>query len=399
MIYHSPLMQVQCDALQREFWYQRRAKELPAGGRLKAEPTKPFSALKPAKPESSVDGLFLLTAALAAAPTVFSLLGKAAEAFFDTVLVEGDPALKQSHVNKFSQAAQMVLGTELTLDEDTTLRGILKWIWETGDSGPINAVWQITTHAKSLSPGAGDAWAEKARGLFESLVKVLEDPCFKYWVQGVRACAILLSGSTVSVAKRKSRLASPALERNIDTLHTKIQAAQEAKEEALRSAVTAEQGLNRAKEKAHEERARLDAQLAANYPRGSEPYLRRIFASTRSEWEDLLVAPHISETKIKNAREACKLPMHDKVIALFDFTFFGSAKTSVVFGVEGFYFRSGASAFNIRYDSLGLFTISLGATGLTLKSQSETPLLTIQGSSSSSSSLLRALTALRRQFS
>ena len=185
MVFRCPLQQVQFDALQREFWCQERAKQLREAGNLKAGSAKPWSTsgaaseLKPASQESSGDGLFLLTAALAAAPTVTSFLGKAAEAFFDTLLAEGDPALKQSHVTRFSQAAQIVLGTELTFDEETTLTGILKWIWESGDSRTISVAWQIITHSRQLSNESAAAWAERSRDQPEQASKRRQQPQLK----------------------------------------------------------------------------------------------------------------------------------------------------------------------------------------------------------------------------
>lgn len=54
----------------------------------------------------------------------------------------------------------------------------------------------------------------------------------------------------------------------------------------------------------------------------------------------LRVAPDISEKKLRNATALYEVPADEVVIGLMDSTVFGSAKTGLVFGASGVYFRN-----------------------------------------------------------
>jgi hypothetical protein len=52
------------------------------------------------------------------------------------------------------------------------------------------------------------------------------------------------------------------------------------------------------------------------------------------------VAPHIPERKVRNAREAMRIPPEESVLALVDTTVFGSAKEGMVVATRGIYWRN-----------------------------------------------------------
>lgn len=56
------------------------------------------------------------------------------------------------------------------------------------------------------------------------------------------------------------------------------------------------------------------------------------------------VLPNIPTDRLKNAREVCAVPTSERILGLFDLTFWGSASKALVFGREGIYFYCGADA-------------------------------------------------------
>ncbi len=73
--------------------------------------------------------------------------------------------------------------------------------------------------------------------------------------------------------------------------------------------------------------------------------LTEVLGTHRDDGQFLHVAPDIKEKKLRNAAASFLIPDDEEVIGLLDTTVMGSAKTGLVFGLRGVYFRnSGSSA-------------------------------------------------------
>lgn len=78
---------------------------------------------------------------------------------------------------------------------------------------------------------------------------------------------------------------------------------------------------------------------AAGQPPAGAAELQSLLESLAGDW--LHVAPHIPERKVRNAREAMRIPPDEGVLALADATVFRSGKEGVVVGTRGIYWRNG----------------------------------------------------------
>ncbi len=75
------------------------------------------------------------------------------------------------------------------------------------------------------------------------------------------------------------------------------------------------------------------------------------------------VLPSIPKRRLKNARIVCAVPPGERILGLFDFTFWGSARKSLVFGRDGVYFYCGEDAHpdgpsSIPYDRFAKLSIA-----------------------------------------
>jgi tetratricopeptide (TPR) repeat protein len=81
-------------------------------------------------------------------------------------------------------------------------------------------------------------------------------------------------------------------------------------------------------------------------PKDTEPdplvqKIRDLLDETASDYDDFFVDPDIPEKKKSNARSKCEVPWGERILGLIDFTAWGSAKDSLVFGEKGIYYHNG----------------------------------------------------------
>lgn len=74
-------------------------------------------------------------------------------------------------------------------------------------------------------------------------------------------------------------------------------------------------------------------------------------------------------------------PASERVLALLDLTFFGSAKEAVVFGTQAIYYRGSASQFSIPYGELPYLSLKTEARSVKLGSPGGDRVIDILGSS------------------
>ena len=86
------------------------------------------------------------------------------------------------------------------------------------------------------------------------------------------------------------------------------------------------------------------------------------------------VLPDIPQRRLKNAREVCAVPPGERILALFDLTFWGTARKCLVVGRDGIYFYCGANThpdgpLSIPYDLFAKLAISNGGDRVHLDEQ------------------------------
>ena len=70
-----------------------------------------------------------------------------------------------------------------------------------------------------------------------------------------------------------------------------------------------------------------------------EEAILKLLQQYSSQFKKIYVAPEIPENKLNNAKKSCQVPEGEEVLALFDFTEWGSAKDSMLICKDTLYFH------------------------------------------------------------
>jgi len=70
-----------------------------------------------------------------------------------------------------------------------------------------------------------------------------------------------------------------------------------------------------------------------------EEAIMKLLQQHGSQFKKIYVAPEIPENKLNNANKSCQVPEGEEVLALFDFTEWGSAKDSMLICKDTLYFH------------------------------------------------------------
>ena len=393
MIYRCPLTQSNFDSLQEQFRYQELAKELAAGGaRAPSKQGAPGSgAQRPAGTGES--GLLILGQLLAAAPSILSALND----IRDSVVQQGEPPLRRSHLAKAAVACGLLLASVLTLDEEETLNAIVEQAWIKKNGDLMSAILAFVNHAAFVPSGRSSEWLQQAGALFYDLAQRSGDQSFLSWARGVQVRALLLSGAVPAGTKRAQLKEGTVISGRIYTLENSIKSIRRQNEGLSATIKDWEERLRNEEAAATDAENRLAVLLSADSS-NTESVLRRHFVRGKKNWTGLLIDPHIGGSKVANARTACGVPASENVIALFDLTIFGSAKDAVVFGSSGIYFRTKTAPGHVTYERLRRYAAGMQGSELILSPQfSGDPGFAVSGTFGTSA-VLAALQSVQTLF-
>ena len=356
MIYRCPLTQSNFNSLQEQFRFQELAKEL-------AEGAKAHSKQAVSNRDQQRDGhdtptrtghsaLSILGQLVVAAPSIIAAIND----IRDPVVQEGNPPVRQSHLLKLCVVSGLALGTPLTLEEETTLIEFSKKACSGRNAKLRSSILALADLASDIDDEVSATWLKQAVELFNKFVQSADDPTYLYWASGVRARARLVPEALPAAEKRDVIAAYKNAERELDKLGSSIKEFRESNAELAQEIKALQDALKNGKTAAKAAAVALKSLLNAE-PANTEALLRQHLVQGKDAWTSLLIDPHISGRKLSTARSSCRVPLSERVIALFDLTFFGSASEALIFGVSGIYFRTKQSPVTIPYPKLNEFRI------------------------------------------
>jgi hypothetical protein len=295
----------------------------------------------------------------------------------DPVVIQGTPPLTRSMVNRATALLGIGLGVTLRSSEARVLEGIMADVWRGGVQQEIASVLALVGHTASQNP------ADAEPALVQSLTKqFLELPwCqpFFLWGHGV-VLRHRYIGESIDPELQRVIDESARLKTENDRLTQNLNFVREAERKTSQDLERTRSDLKAAVAEQGNLQRKLDQVMATPSAADGDSLEHRLrVILVRAAAPGLLIDPHIPPKKVLNARLECKVPAAERVLALMDLTFFGSAKDAVVFGTEGIYCHYTSTQFSIAYGELRYMNVRPEARSVKLDSQGGERVINITG--------------------
>ncbi len=295
----------------------------------------------------------------------------------DPILAAGEPPLKQSHLDRFVTVVSLMCGVVPTADEDDTLRAIVMSFWTSNSASEIRISSEFMRHATELTDPPAQDWVKEAQRLLAALADLPSGQALDAWASGITVRGAYLPDAIKAADGRRARDEAAAQKQRLTKVEAELaQATKEIKE--LKGALSAaREESQKVGQELYQVRTRLEEALVAELPSlpdNVEQGLRALLVKAAFPSGTIYIDPHIPPQKIFNARAACKVPTSEKVLALCDLTFFGSAKDALVFGVQSIYYRHKERSLQLPYAELAAMSFQSAPDGIKLSRADNRPL-------------------------
>lgn len=297
----------------------------------------------------------------------------------DPVVVQGTPPLTRSMVDRATALLALGLGVTLRSSEARVAEGIMADVWKGGAEQEIASILALVGHTASENP------ADAEPALVQSLTKqFLELPwCqpFLLWAHGVNLRHHYI-GESIDPELQRAINESARLKNENDRLTQNLNELREKERKNSQDLDRTRSELKAAVAEHGNLKRKLDQVMTAPSAADDNSLEHRLrVILVRAAAPGLLIDPHIPPKKVVNARLECRVPASERVLALLDLTFFGSAKEAVVFGTQAIYYRGSASQFSIPYGELPYLSLKTEARSVKLGSPGGDRVIDILGSS------------------